>query len=290
VLAAVRGDPQYFPERLALLAVQHLGPASAEWAREAARVGTRASVDARLLSDTENLARVNGAVAGTPFLLALVPAYVIVLWEQARMVLRMAALNDRDPTNPRMAAEFLTLRGLYPNADAATEALASLGASRAGRRSPRTWMRLAYRVLIVAGFVSAGEPHQPPSRRRRALLVVGGGVAWILTWVFPLTFMVMMSWSCGSDTRALGRRAIVFYESAGNQAPELARRRRGHTRRDVFGVVLLALSIGVPLGVVALAVSTKTRGLGWLAILAPLMGLALVLALSARVRRRAPTA
>jgi hypothetical protein len=50
-----------------------------------------------------------------------------VLWEQARMVMRIAALNNRDPREPAFAAELLALRGLYDTPDAAQNGLAMVG-------------------------------------------------------------------------------------------------------------------------------------------------------------------
>jgi hypothetical protein len=41
-------------------------------------------------------------------------------------------------------------------------------------------------------------------------LIVGAAV-WVFTWVFPVTFMVFMAWSCERDARDMGQRAHAFY-------------------------------------------------------------------------------
>jgi hypothetical protein len=51
------------------------------------------------------------------------------------------------------------------------------------------------------------------SGRRIASAVIGGAI-WVGTWVFPLTFIVLMPWSCESATRRLAARASEFYEIA----------------------------------------------------------------------------
>ena len=38
-----------------------------------------------------------------------------------------------------------------------------------------------------------------------------GALVWAITWVLPLTFMILMAWSCESHARELGNRALSFY-------------------------------------------------------------------------------
>ena len=60
-------------------------------------------------------ARIDGAVAGTPFFIALVPAYIAFLRQEVRFHLRVAALYGKDPADPQVAADFLVLRGVHKN-------------------------------------------------------------------------------------------------------------------------------------------------------------------------------
>ena len=69
------------------------------------------------------VAAIDGAVAGTPFLIALIPGYLLYLRQEARMLLRTAALYDRDPRDLETAAEMLALRGVHPTVDDVRSAL-----------------------------------------------------------------------------------------------------------------------------------------------------------------------
>jgi hypothetical protein len=63
---------------------------------------------------------------GHPFLIALIPAYVAVLCERARLLMRIAALHGRDPGPRQMAAEILALRRIYSSVDRARATLDAL--------------------------------------------------------------------------------------------------------------------------------------------------------------------
>jgi hypothetical protein len=128
----VHRDPEHVAERLTLYSVARLGGPSGDWARSitetrpdtpAARVGE----DLRL--QTAQIARIDGAISGTPFFIALVPGYITYLWQEMRMTLRIAALHGRDPTDLRTAGEMLALRGVHPSVENA-------GRKHAGRCGP----------------------------------------------------------------------------------------------------------------------------------------------------------
>lgn len=275
LVRSIRRDPEHFAERAMLLATARLAEPSWDWAGD---IEDRAAAEATLLQESIRVARVDGAISGTPFLIALVPAYVAVLWQQARMTMRIAALHGRDPRGPAMAAELLALRGVHPSDEAAAAALAALEeapAAREGRRPLRTWIELARRVLTLAGFLD------PPQRRdrgtvRRAASAVIGGMIWVGTWVFPLTFMVLMSWTCESATRKLAARATERYAAApvGGTMARTAER----SRRRAVRAALMVLGVAVPLALVVAAVYAGSHGRGvlWLSGIATIAGLALV--------------
>ena len=52
-------------------------------------------------TQSAHVARIDGAISGTPFFIALVPGYLTYLQQEMRMTLRTAALYDRDPGNLR---------------------------------------------------------------------------------------------------------------------------------------------------------------------------------------------
>jgi hypothetical protein len=71
-----------------------------------------------------------------------------------------------------------------------------------------------YRTLIFAGFVSAPEEGVDKAKRSRivrALSIVLALVAYWITYVVPVTFMIAMSWGCESDTRTLGQWSMLYY-------------------------------------------------------------------------------
>src|SRR5438045_3515377 len=115
-------DPHHVPERVTIFAVDRQADAARTWAERALAAAPESS-PAALAEDqrrrTVGTARVDGAIAGTPFFIALVPAYVAFLWQEARLHLRVAALFGHDPGDPHVEADFLVLRGVRPNAQPA---------------------------------------------------------------------------------------------------------------------------------------------------------------------------
>src|SRR4051794_31847841 len=78
-------------------------------ARGAHRAAPPHALAERLRPDSARVARAAGAVAATPFLVALVPGYLNSPWQETRMLLRTAALSGRAPATSRTAAETLAL-------------------------------------------------------------------------------------------------------------------------------------------------------------------------------------
>jgi hypothetical protein len=291
MLRVIRRDPHHFPEHLVLLAQRRLASSSCDWARQhlADDPGADAADIAEDLRTTAaRFARVNGALAGTPFFIALVPAYINVLWEQARMVMRLAALGGQDPRLPDFAAELLFLRGVHESPAAAQEALSHLGsgpaAAHAGLRARLlVWARLVYRILVLAGFLSRRQQADAkPALIWRAATVVAGIGIYIATWVFPLTFMVAMSWSCEHDTRSLGTRAIAHYSIKPVEHGRIAIERN---RRAIAQFALALVSLTIPIGLIVVAVA-RPVGHAHLVAVAGFIGLAVVLAAGSRAARR----
>lgn len=294
LLRSVRTDPDNAAERLVLFAADRLAEPSWEFAeneRRRRRDATPAELSEPVCNYAVKVARVDGAVSGTPFLLALVPAYVAVLWEQARMAMRIAALHGRDPREPGFAAELLWLRGVHPTREAAEAAVERARVTAVPREAPRRglkgWWALGRRVLVVAGFLGARDPDAAPVPRwRMALGVAFGGVLWAVTWIFPLTFMLAMAFSCVSSTNNLADRALVHYGTVDGRSgvrrsdPDATRRTR------ILRAAAIALSIGLPLAAVALAVKERQTGVSWLSVLGAIVGLAMVITLGASRARR----
>ncbi len=247
------------------------------------------------------VARIDGAISGTPFFIALVPGYLMYLLQEMRMTLRIAALYGRDPGSLRTAAEMLALRGVHPSVETAQAALTTVREKRLPdrpehRRSLRMWVHSAYLLLVFGGFMSpssAKPPKQGWLERLRAVFSVLLGIGiWITTWVVPFTFMVLMAWGCETHARQLGRRALVFYDGEEETvdaaiAAADKRRDRGHDKRAILRTGLLFLSVAIPIAFVAVANHVKnTTGFSWVAALGALVALSLVISTAVISNRR----
>lgn len=296
-------DPEHVAERLTLYGAGKLGEPSLEWAhgiRAARPDAPRPVVAEELRTQTAKLARIDGAVSGTPFLIALVPGYLAYLWEEGRMVLRTAALYGRDPRELETSAEALTLRGVHPNVDAARAALEKVRdvpvpEKPVKRRSLRTWVRSVYVLLIFGGFLSAPSDESKEGAHPRLKAFLGFLVfaaIWVTTWVLPVTFMVAMAWGCETHARELGRRALLFYDGDADSAQAAIaaakqRQDRGHSMREILRATLLALSVAVPIAFIAYADHVKnSTGINGLGALGALVAVSLVVAVSVLAGRR----
>src|SRR3954454_10240511 len=181
-------DPLHIPERLTLHAAQNLAEPSREWAERALRErpdATPAEIADDLREQSVKIARVDGAVAGTPFFIALAPGYMSYLWQEARMTLRTAALFGHDPSTLHTAAEMLALRGVHPSPEEAEEALRAVPDQPppvAKRRSLRTWFNSVRLVLIFGGFLSAPSKDDKPSGAVQRARAVAGTIIGCLIW------------------------------------------------------------------------------------------------------------
>ena len=289
-------DPEHVSERLALYAIGRLADGTTHWAhsvRSTRGDTATAEVIEELRIQTAQIARIDGAISGTPFLIALVPGYLTYLYEEMRMTLRTAVLYGRDPRQLRTAGEMLALRGVHPNVEDAEAALVMvqnepMPERPTHRRSLRTWVDSGFRLLVFGGFLSpkaAAPPKERALDRIRAVLSFLLAVAiWVMTWVLPFTFMILMAWGCETHARQLGRRTLVFYDGQAasiNAAIALAARRhdRGHDRRALLRAVGVFLSVAIPIAFVAYVNHVRNAvGFNWLGALGALVALSLVTA------------
>jgi hypothetical protein len=297
-------DPAHISERLTIYAADRQADDARDWAKRAraAEPGTPVAALAEAQRRrTVSTARIDGAVAGTPFLIALVPAYIAFLWQEMRFHLRVAALYENDPADPHVAADFLVLRGVYKDIEKALAELASVRANPLppGRaRTPlKSWYGAVLSVLVFAGFMRADDDEKddmPASFWRKVLgavrFVAIAGI-WILTCVVPITFMIAMSWTCESDARRFGQRVMTRYADEGTDiavAMTRADRRAGGNRAVTFARgALVVLSVALPLALIA---SILIQGTGPFGVDLPraagaLAALALVLGVSSAAVR-----
>jgi hypothetical protein len=216
------------------------------------------------------------------------------------MILRTAALYGHDPRDLETSAEMLALRGVHPTVEVARAALleirdAPLPEKPKARRPLRTWVRSGYTLLIFGGLLSAPsderEEASHPWLRAAIGFLLGAGI-WVLTWVFPVTFMILMAWSCETHTRQLGTRALIFYDGEADSAQAAigaakGRQDRGHKRRNILRATLLALSVAAPLVFVAYVIHVgKTIDIAWLGAIGALVAASVVLATTVIASRR----
>lgn len=294
-------DPEHLCERMTLFASQHLADSAREWAakvRDSHPDRDTLEIAEGLGSQSARIARIEGAVAGTPFYVALIPGYINYLWQEIRMTMRLAALYGRDPGTFRTAAEVLTLRGVYPAVDAAQSGLlavhgAKLPPKPERRRPLRLWARSVRRLLVFGGFLSA--PRETPRHgfwswaRDAAGLLAAAGI-WVVTWFFPLTFMIAMAWGCHSHSRRLFKGALYHY---GGQkvhhlrARERAQALRDHTLRQFAHGAALGVSIIVPIGFLVYATWVRNHvGINGITGLGLLVAVSLVVAAGVYGARR----
>ena len=294
-------DPEHVAERLTLYGSERLGEPSIAWAVQVRQ--ERPDVPLPVIAEeqrvrTAQVARIDGAVSGTPFLLALVPGYLAYLWQEGVMERRIAALYGHDPRDLDTSANILVLRGAHPTMDEAREALLEVRdvplPEKPERRRPlRVWVRSIYAMLIFGGFLSAPSPEDDTGSPWRMKAVVGflaGGAIWAVTWILPVSFMIAMAWGCESHARALGHRTMTFYggESAIAEAAAAGEGEDvGRTRRDVLRAGLLVLSIAIPIGFIAYADHVRqSTGINWLGALGALVAVSVVIATTVFASRR----
>ena len=300
-------DPEHATERMALSAAGRLGESSRRWAEATVKANSdkpRVKIADDLRNQSAHVARIDGAVAGTPFFIALVPGYVAYLWQEGHMGLRTAALYGRDPSSLTTTAEMLALRGVHPTPAHAEAALnrvrdAPPPSKPTARRPLRVWVRSIRALLVFGGFLSPpthetddGQPEVAHPRLKAAAGLAFGAAIWLTTWVLPVTFMIAMAWACESHTRQLGRRVLLFYDGEADSARAAIREAeratdRGHDLRQVLRLVALFLSIAIPVGFIAVADHYRqSTGIDWLGALGALVALALVLAVGVVASRR----
>ncbi len=302
LVRVVYRDPEHVSERLTWYALDHLADESRQWAQNARSAHPetpRAKLADDLRTRSAQIARIDGAISGTPFFIALVPGYLTYLTQEMRMTLRTAALYDRDPGTLRTGAEMLALRGVHPDVETAEAALLGVRDTAVPDKPPqrrplRHWVHSVFLLLVFGGFMSPSEAETKRGIRERIRTILGllfGLALWVITWVFPVTFMVAMAWGCETHTRQLGRRALLFY---GGEADSIdaaiagadKREDHGHDKRAILRSAVLFLSVAVPIAFVAVVDHVRNKtGVNWLGAVGAVVALSLVLATVVLSRR-----
>jgi hypothetical protein len=247
-----------------------------------------------------NAAAIDGAIAGTPFLLALVPGYLAYLQQETRMMLRTAALYDHDPREQEVAAEMLALRGVHKTIEDARSSLLLTGGvpmpeKPKARRPLRTWVHSVHTLLIFGGFLKARSSKHKSASHARLKAALGfqiGATIWVTTWVLPVTFMIAMAWGCNTQARQLGRRTLSFHDSDLDSAQaaiaaDKQHEEPGHLKRQLLRITILILSVAIPIAFIADVDHVRqSAGLSWLSAVGSLVALSLVIGTAAAATRR----
>jgi hypothetical protein len=207
-------------------------------------------------------------------------------------VLRIAALNGRDPGAPERPAEMLVFLGVFPSVQVAQDRLRPLHLTPApdeerGLRQVgglRTWIEVVTQVLALAGFIEPSSAKSKPRRSVRALKTAFSLGLWALTWIVPITFMLLMAWVCEGRTRKVFDNALRFYGDVEVDAAEWRRSTSQWRRERPLRTVLLGISVLIPLGLAGYV--SQTGSSGWLKVMAGFAALATVLVMAGSVSRR----
>jgi hypothetical protein len=126
LLARMRADPTHAPEYLAVAAVETFGPEADRWVRTFRAKNptvTEAYVALSVRARFVRLSSYSGAAAGVAGAVGAILDIGVLAWNQARMLLHLAAVYGFDPTDPERAAEMLVLRGIQTKLDTARTAV-----------------------------------------------------------------------------------------------------------------------------------------------------------------------
>lgn len=206
------------------------------------------------------------------------------------MYLRVAALYGRDPADPRLAAEYLVLSGVCENESEAWKAvqyvLNTPVPARRGRLPVKSWYHAVVSVLTLAGFITPGDSKTPKSGWRARVVQVleftVSALIYVLTFIVPVTCMIVMAWSTGSGARSFGQKVTAHFAHPGDEKAVAAAVAQRKAERHLLGTIargaLALVSVVIPLALVASAeIHGGLLGVKLPATLAALAGLTLLI-------------
>ena len=252
---SLREDPTHASEIGVLYALPQLAPHVARWWSKrslSAPLDDPRRSARRVLRRSTNVARRGGLITGSAFYVGMVPAMAMIYCEQLVVVLRIAAVYGRDPTDPIRAAEILVIQGRYATLEEAAGALTRVGKPSKRTGDANTALRLIQQLPSMIGLRLRRVNWRSPVD----VLVAGAEVA---SYLVPVISLPVWAYASACAMRRLGRSAIAFYSEAPTPPPTtrvvLPPRPSARTRRIVIAsIVPLAVALGVlfsllPLGV-----------------------------------------
>ncbi|MFE6865823.1 hypothetical protein ACFVFS_04640 [Kitasatospora sp. NPDC057692] len=290
LMRSMREHPSRMPELLAVFGVRHRGPRAARRVaklRAAHPEATERELAQRSVDHARRVSQNEGAFVAGPFLWMAPFAFCSALLAQGQLLLELAALAGKDPTDRARAPELLVLQGAHPDLAAAERALAAGPppdegpATRLGRF--RGFGSLLWRMARLLGLTSE-DVVPPPSRWRTAGEWGLLALVFLVGFVAPLIWLPYMAFSYNRATDRLAARGVAFHfggESAGWPPPRGTRTDPGlvvATARAVFALFVPIAAVGVlavadirladsrwpALALVLVVLSVVVSGLWWM--------------------------
>jgi hypothetical protein len=286
---ALRLDPRRAAEVSVLYTLPQLMPHVEHWRRTiVARHPTEPAdkMARRVLRRSTSVARRGGLIAGSSFYVGMLPAMAMIYFEQLTVVLRLAAVFGRDPTEPVRGAEILVIQGRYPTVGEAAVAL-----QRAGRPAAKRPVATEARTIgdVVRQLPSMIGLHVRKVRAASPIDLVVAAIE-VASFVVPVVSIPIWTIASARAMRRLGRAAVAFYTyepvDEGQAAPavRLPPRPTPRTRRLVIGTIVpLALALGVV--ITLLPISRWQHGLLWFGLVLGELTLLLTFARLIRITR-----
>jgi Mn2+/Fe2+ NRAMP family transporter len=144
----------------------------------------------------------------------MVPAMVMIYFEQLLVVLRIATIYGRDPNEAARAAEILVVQGQEPNVKAAADSLrrVSTGLGKVDPSRDSTFLGVA--ISSVPSMLGL-RVRKFKDRGPLEILVFMAGVA---SFFLPIVSIPVWVFANARATRRLGRAAIRFYTDPANDS------------------------------------------------------------------------
>ena len=285
----MRHDPLHAAEIAVLYTLPQLTPHVKMWWSKTSRTRPSDSPDRvakRVLRRSASVARRGGLITGSTFYVGMVPAMAMIYCEQLIVVLRIAAVYGRDPSDPARAAEVLVVQGRYSTVQDAADALQKAGAVADSRRSVpevRTFFEVVRQLPSIIGL-------RVRKFTARSPIDIVVAVAEVASFLIPVVSMPVWTYASARATRRLGHAAINFYSQpvvvGQTLKPSIVLPSRPKPKTSkllIVSVVPLGLTLGVlfwflPLGL-------YHHGLRWVGLVISELALALTFARLIRLTR-----
>ncbi|XUL93478.1 hypothetical protein ACQ86D_48405 [Streptomyces galilaeus] len=295
LLRTVRADPRHMPERMAVFAVELLGPPAAERMAQRQPGGPEHHADTaerahQVVRRGVRTSVVEGSFLGGPFMALLPIAFCGALLAQVRMVLELAALSGRDPGDEAVVADLLVIQGVHPTVAQAGESLRQARPVAEGGAAKAGWWSTVRRLAYLIGLVT---PQEHPRGRLRSAAVWAGVIALVLVgFVVPFVWVPVCAETYRRATNELAvvaARHFALHGGTGVLPQGGPAGRRATLRPGLLLVtvrVLLACLVPVVIVGVVLAADLRFGDQHWSVMVLAVFAVAAITAMVWYLRRR----